>query len=488
MTMVRIRPIVSLFLVVVFFIRCRQLSVTLDAPSGDEWVPAQLVAQNSGDTARGGPGLPYKSYLPIQFKEPATPTPPPDPTPHPTESNLMREMRGLWVTRFDWTDGVNPADPQKIDEIVNNAAFAGFNAIFFQVRGTADAYYKPGFEPWAQRISGKQLGDPPPTDWDPLAYFIQKAHSRGIQLHAYVNIYPVWDCGGVPKADTWPKHLYYLLKDYHGITRFSGSNVEFLDGLQWGDSLTTQCLGGYQRGTPGSIYLDNHILAVVDHLMSSYALDGIHLDHIRYGAKTASSDPVSVCRYNGLDENCLQSPSFEMTADYQNWQRQQVNGTVNKFYEEVTGTLPKLWLTAAVWPIYMNKWKDTWGPSSQGYADYYQDSKGWMQNGYIDAIMPMIYSVSQECSENDKFWTRDKWETLVRDFQADSNGRFMVPGIGGRYCNFEEIAWRIYKGREIGVAGHALFSYSYLNSNQYFDDLHNGPYAQPATIPTITWH
>ncbi|MCA9993477.1 MAG: hypothetical protein KDE29_20985, partial [Anaerolineales bacterium] len=91
----------------------------------------------------------------------------PEPEPQP-----LIELRGLWVTRFDWTSYGSPADPAKIDEIVSNAAAAGFNAIFFQVRGAGDAYYTPGREPWAQRVSGGTLGQPPDPLWDPLAYFV----------------------------------------------------------------------------------------------------------------------------------------------------------------------------------------------------------------------------------------------------------------------------------------------------------------------------
>ena len=88
----------------------------------------------------------------------------------------MVEFRGIWVTRFDWTSYGQPADPAKIDEIVQNVADAGFNAIFFQVRGIADAYYTPGLEPWADRVSGV-YGQPPDPLWDPLATMIEKAHA-----------------------------------------------------------------------------------------------------------------------------------------------------------------------------------------------------------------------------------------------------------------------------------------------------------------------
>ena len=139
-------------------------------------------------------------YLPIIIK----PVPPPE---------TMVEFRGLWVTRFDWTNW-GSAPQSKIDEIVQNAAAAGFNAIYFQVRGEADAYYDSDIEPWARRITG-QLGQPPNPYFDPLAYFVQEAHAAGLELHAYMNIYPIWNCNDLPDPDATPTHFYYLLQKKH---------------------------------------------------------------------------------------------------------------------------------------------------------------------------------------------------------------------------------------------------------------------------------
>ena len=73
--------------------------------------------------------LPF--YLPLLQTEPATPPP------------TQVEFRGVWVTRFDWTLYGQPANPAKIDEIVQNVSLAGFNAILFQVRGVADGRARP---------------------------------------------------------------------------------------------------------------------------------------------------------------------------------------------------------------------------------------------------------------------------------------------------------------------------------------------------------
>ena len=417
-------------------------------------------------------------YLPLILSN----NTPPDPEP-------MTEFRGVWVTRFDWTSYGQPANPAKIDEIVQNVADAGFNVIFFQVRGIADAYYTPGLEPWADRVSGV-YGQAPDPLWDPLATMIEKAHAAGIQVHAYMNVYPVWNggsfCDNPPDASVTPTPLYHLLLNEYGSTDGKPN------GLQWTTSDDLYC-GAYMRGTPASIYLDNHLIAVGKDLVTRYDIDGLHLDHIRYGGSNTSCDPVSEGRY-GAD--CFSD------GGYAEWQRAQVNGTVRRFYEEVVPLKPGLWLSAAVWPIH--ELDSAWGfPGSpqQGNLTYYQDSKAWVAGDYIDSISPMIYPGSSyngcdtdgnyledPAPTSTDYWIRTRWQTLVEDFQAAGNGRFVIPGIGAGYCSFAEIEARIQMARDAGTAGHSLFSYSSLLTNGYFDDLANGPYAETAVLPSITWH
>ena len=129
-----------------------------------------------------------------------------------TPRTSAEEFRGLWVTRWDWAPG---ATETTIDTIVDDAARAGFNALLFQVRGAADAYYSSSVEPWGRLLTGNLVGNP---GFDPLSRMIQKAHERGIEVHAYINVYTVWDKCTVepipPKVNPIP--LYYQLKDAHG--------------------------------------------------------------------------------------------------------------------------------------------------------------------------------------------------------------------------------------------------------------------------------
>ena len=410
-----------------------------------------------------------RSLVPVIVLGPTpTPTPIPTPSPTPTPPPGMTEVRGIWVTRFDWTRLNQPADPARIDAIVNNIAAAGFNVVFFQVRGTADAYYASGIEPWAQRVSGGLLGQAPSPYWDPLAYFVQRAHARGLQLHAYVNVYPVGDRLGdnscPPPPRVMPLPLYYRLQDAHGT--IDGK----LNAAQWTTLDAVSC-GEYQMASPASDVFRAHFKAVVADLVNRYDIDGIHLDRVRYAGRTTSCDPVSEDAYGG---SCFSGPP----GAYENWQRQQIDTLVREVYQDViVPSGREVWLSAAVWHTYIDRWG--WG-YSQGFRDYYQDSQGWTQSGIIDAISAMIYSANPET------FRLERWRMLVADFQAQRGNRYVIPGIGSDQP-FSEIAARIAAARDLGTAGHALFSYTALEGYGYFDDLRAGPYATPAAVPGLPW-
>ena len=215
-----------------------------------------------------------------------------------------------------------------------------------------------------------------------------------------------------------------------------------------------------------------------------YEIDGLHLDRIRYAEKDASCDPVSLAETG----DCF-GAAPDGYDSYEAWQRAQVSDFVGRFYDEVLMDHPDLWLSAAVWPVHTKKAEWGWEEYYQeGYSSYYQDSKAWLANNTIDSISPMIYpGSSSACPDDNPYWTQKRWETLVMDFEGDSNGRYIIPGIYGDYCSFDEIAARIQMARDIGTAGHAVFSYHSLLENAYFDDLATGPYAETAVVPPLPW-
>jgi len=56
------------------------------------------------------------------------------------------------------------------------------------VRPASDALYASSIEPWSEFLTGSQ-GTPPNPFYDPLEYIIEKAHAKGIEIHAWLNPY-----------------------------------------------------------------------------------------------------------------------------------------------------------------------------------------------------------------------------------------------------------------------------------------------------------
>ena len=207
--------------------------------------------------------------------------------------------------------------------------------------------------------------------------------------------------------------------------------------------------------------VQDHTLAVIIDLVRRYEVDGIHLDRVRYANRNYSFDPRSNA-----------AAGSEKTPERNQWQRDRITDLVRRIKTEVSAIRPGLWITAAVWPYYLDKWG--WG-LSEGYHDYYQDSKGWLTSGVVDAIAPMLYT-----GVSDDF---ERWQILMDDFLAYSVGNPVYPGIGADYDDFEAIVQRIEAARQAGAAGHAVFSYGALNKRGYWDKLASGPYAEPASLP-----
>src|SRR5258706_8669587 len=87
-----------------------------------------------------------------------------------------REMRGLWVVRTALVS------PEAVDKTVEQAAAAGFNALFVQVRGRGDAFYASKLAVRSAMLAGQ------PQDFDPLARLLERASARGLEVHAWINV------------------------------------------------------------------------------------------------------------------------------------------------------------------------------------------------------------------------------------------------------------------------------------------------------------
>jgi len=107
-----------------------------------------------------------------------------------------REFRAVWVAtvaNIDWPSlpGLTTDQQQKeILDILERHHENGINAVILQVRPTADALFQSDLEPWSRFLSGKQ-GEAPEPYYDPLDFWIEECHKRGMELHAWLNPYRI---------------------------------------------------------------------------------------------------------------------------------------------------------------------------------------------------------------------------------------------------------------------------------------------------------
>ncbi|MBN2497138.1 MAG: family 10 glycosylhydrolase [Deltaproteobacteria bacterium] len=362
-----------------------------------------------------------------------------------------QEARGVWVTRWNYSSAADVAS------VIDRLASGGFNQIYFQIRGTADAYYDSAVEPWAERLSG-QLGRDP--GWDPLQTAIEEAHAAGIELHAWMNTYPAWSCAaGLPASEGVPHPL-----ELHPEWVAADSN---------GTSMLGHCGDGYVFFSPGVPEVRAHVVAVVEDLAGRYAIDGVHLDYLRYPGIGYSHDATSEARYA---EALAERPGLS----WADWQREQVHALVADVYAAMRAQRPAAVLSAAIWFIHENVWG--WSAVSQGYAEYYQDARAWTAAGDIDALVPMIYFPL-----TDPPGERLDFAAMLADHVDHNPDRFVYAGIHGDYDTFDEIAAEVEATRQLGGKGFVIFAYTYLESHAYWDDFAAGPCAEQAGVPFMPW-
>lgn len=277
-----------------------------------------------------------------------------------------REFRGAWLSTA-WQTRYRTMTPvqmkQYFTQSLDELQAMGINAVIFQVRPQADAFYKSKYEPWSAHLTGSQ-GIAPEGNFDPLAFLIDECHKRNIELHAWLNPYRVTLGANDVLASN---HLYYKKPEL--FVKYGGKIY-------------------FDPGRKGS---RDHICKVVEDIVMSYDVDAIHMDDYFY--------PYPIAGEEFPDEK-----SFQQTREQRGFEANQKadwrRNNVNLLIEEVKGVLAetKPWVRFGISPfgIYRNKKSTVDGSGSntnglQNYDDLYADVKLWVENGWIDYNMPQVY-------------------------------------------------------------------------------------------------
>jgi len=387
--------------------------------------------------------------------------------PHPAVSaGVNEEFRATWVVTWQWMNPESSVDANKAltRTILDNHKQANMNAVLWQVRQNGTAYYPSSYEPWGRYTGYQNPG------YDPLAYAIQEAHTRGLELHAWMNVF---ENRGAADGSPAQRHPEWVCRD------------------QAGNPMPAEIASL----SPGLSAVREYLIKVAMEIVRNYDVDGLHLDYVRWNEYTNSAQSLAFAKLaqqrrfpegmiteeqiGELHANAAGRYLYDLEhpytagvpagfATWEEWWRWSVTEFVRVLHDSIQAVKPWVRLSAAVLGRY------NWGPW-QGYGDVYQDAALWFNQGYVDQLTPMHYHwlTGQEFYNMLTGGCPECWSLYIQP--GISRGRLYTVGPG----SYQLAAYRVWSNhpqivqssREVPwVDGFQFFSYGDWKDQNYWDE------------------
>lgn len=377
------------------------------------------------------------------------------------------EVRALWVLR------TSLESPEAIRRMVASASEHGFNTLIVQVRGRGDAYFTRGVELRAQALAAQ------PEGFDPLAETLARAKESGLRVHAWVNVNLV---SGATELPASREHVIYEHPEWVMVPRELAPELlaidvrspEYLGRLaRWTRANSTTVEGLYV--SPVHPAAAAHAASVVADLVTRYAVDGVHLDYIRYPSsdfdygraaleafEATVRTRVPVAERERVEAQETIDPFAWPEAYPDEWRlfrQSSLTALVTRLRTTVKAIRPSALVSAAVVP-----------DAEAAQRDKLQDWRTWLENDFIDALCPMAYTAEPSV-----------FEAQIAEVHALAAGRPVWAGIGAYRLSARETIENIATARRLGVSGIVLFSYDSLisppNGTEYLAAVGRGAFA-----------
>ena len=395
---------------------------------------------------------------------------------------LNREFRSTWVITWEY---IGPSQSTteimtRIDEIMDNHTAANMTAVLFQVRQSGTAYYESSYEPWGYYAGYENPGI------DPLEYAINAAHERGLELHAWFNVFQTSSMHEGAPAEVYPE---WICRD------------------QDGDPMTS-----HRSVSPGLEDVRQYTVNVAMEIVNNYDIDGLHLDYVRWNEYSSSSQNIlppgqieEIRMMDGIisDEMLIDLEnsrtgrylydvdhpySSGIPDDYSSWEdwwRDGVTAFVSTLHDSIQMVKPFVRLSSAVLGRY------NWG-GWQGYGTVYQDAALWMNDGYVDHLTPMHYHWTSPNSFVQMLTgSNQSWAPYIQGgIQA---GRLFSAGPGS-YVLADQNLWDNHPAivnavRNIDfVDGFQFFSNGTWEDYQYWEEAGHTFFEDKAIVRNITYY
>ncbi len=377
------------------------------------------------------------------------------------------EFRAVWVITWEHISAYSTPEENKarVRQILDNVKKANMNAVLWQVRQSGTAYYNSSYEPWGYYAGYSYPG------YDPLAYAVQEAHKRGLELHAWFNCFSASDIVNGAPAQVHPE---WVCRDGYGVPMPASRAL-----------------------SPGLQDVRDYTINVAMEIVHNYDIDGLHLDYVRWNEYDRSDftgltvesiedkfAPDGIFSEQKMENLALvpnqerylydvQNPYDPVTAPggfatWEDWWRWSVTEFVKTLHDSIQQVKPWVRLSPAALGKY--RWS-----SWQGYGIVFQDAALWFNQGFVDQLTPMHY----HWTTGDQFYgmlVADGQESWGYWIQAGvDSGRLFTVGPGS-YRLDELNVWDnhtqiVQRSRDVPwVDGFQFFSYGSWRNHDYWEE------------------
>lgn len=372
----------------------------------------------------------------------------------------LREFRAAWiatVANINWPSKPGLSTNAQKKEAIALLDFLQahhFNAAILQVRPQADALYNSELEPWSYYLTGQQ-GLAPDPYYDPLEFWVQEAHDRGLELHVWLNPYRAHHKDGKEISEQ------SIIKKHPELV------MHLAEGYWWMD--------------PAQKSVQDITNAVVMDIVKRYDIDAVHMDdyfypYPSYNGTADFPDSVSWSAY--------QKKGGKLSRN--DWRRDAVNKLIERLYKNIKTEKPTVKFGISPFGI----WRPGYPASIEGFDQYdqlYADAKLWLNKGWVDYFSPQLYWPVNRYAQS--------YPVLLGWWAGENKmNRHLWPGISvGRDTsakNIDEVLNQIMIDRGMLPAdkGVVHWSISSLTRNpKLADTLLKSVYKKQALVPASPW-
>lgn len=347
------------------------------------------------------------------------------------------ERRAIFISYIELEEYIkdidNNASKDNIITILDNMKTNNFNMAILHVRPFSDAIYKSNIYPYSKSVSTSEGVDP---GYDILEFFIEEAHQRNIEVHAWINPYRIRNTTDTSDISTSNPAYKYLNTNHVKIIEDKGIFYN-----------------------PASNEIRELIISGVEEIVTSYDIDGIHFDDYFYPDDTI--DLENYAKY--VDEGG--------TLTLSDYRLNNVSLLIKEVYDKIKSI--KSNVLFGISPE---------GNINNNYDTNYIDSKKILSNeGYVDYIMPQIYYgfLNEVMPFID---TVNMWNSLITVptiklipalafYKSGQIDEYAKSGSNEWLDNNDIIMKQVLTSRNLSnYGGFSLFRYDYIFNAKYQND------------------